>query len=179
MELVLLDYQINWGYLQKKISAFGLSNQLGISAKEAKIFMDRYHATYPNVTTYMAQNVASARASGMSRTMFGRIRKINELHSLNKNMQQFGERVAMNMPLQGSASDIIKLAMIKVDRELSSKKIKSKLILQIHDELIVDCAKGEEQMVKDILKSCMENVAHLKVPLIVSIGSGKTWYDAK
>ena len=169
---------VNFGIIYG-ISAFGLSNQLGISAKEAKIFMDRYHATYPNVTTYMAQNVASARASGMSRTMFGRIRKINELHSLNKNMQQFGERVAMNMPLQGSASDIIKLAMIKVDRELSSKKLKSNLILQIHDELIVDCAKGEEQMVKDILKSCMENVAHLKVPLIVSIGSGKTWYDAK
>lgn len=169
---------VNFGIIYG-ISAFGLSNQLGISAKEAKIFMDRYHATYPKVTTYMQKNVESARESGMSRTMFGRIRKINELHSLNKNMQQFGERVAMNMPLQGSASDIIKLAMIKVDRELKEKKLKSQMILQIHDELIVDCAKGEREVVESILKSCMENVVKLDVPLIVSIGSGKTWYDAK
>ena len=169
---------VNFGIIYG-ISAFGLSNQLGISAKEAKIFMDRYHATYPKVTTYMQKNVESARESGMSRTMFGRIRKINELHSLNKNMQQFGERVAMNMPLQGSASDIIKLAMIKVDRELKEKKLKSQMILQIHDELIVDCAKDERETVESILKSCMENVVKLDVPLIVSIGSGKTWYDAK
>ncbi len=169
---------VNFGIIYG-ISAFGLSNQLGISAKEAKIFMDRYHATYPKVTTYMQKNVESARESGMSRTMFGRIRKINELHSVNKNIQQFGERVAMNMPLQGSASDIIKLAMIKVDRELKEKKLKSQMILQIHDELIVDCAKGEREVVESILKSCMENVVKLDVPLIVSIGSGKTWYDAK
>ncbi len=169
---------VNFGIIYG-ISAFGLSNQLGISAKEAKIFMDRYHATYPKVTTYMQKNIDSARESGMSRTMFGRIRKINELHSVNKNIQQFGERVAMNMPLQGSASDIIKLAMIKVDRELKEKKLKSQMILQIHDELIVDCAKGEREVVESILKSCMENVVKLDVPLIVSIGSGKTWYDAK
>ncbi len=169
---------VNFGIVYG-ISPFGLSNQLGISTKEAKIFMDKYHFTYPNVASYMQKNIDSARASGMSRTMYGRIRKINEIHSLNKNIQQFGERVAMNMPLQGSASDIIKLAMIKVDRQLMQKKLKSKLILQIHDELIVDCAKDEEQIVKDILKSCMENVAKLKVPLVVSIGSGKTWYDAK
>ena len=169
---------VNFGIIYG-ISAFGLSNQLGISAKEAKIFMDRYHATYPKVTTYMQKNVESARENGMSRTMFGRIRKINELHSVNKNIQQFGERVAMNMPLQGSASDIIKLAMIKVDRELKEKKLKSQMILQIHDELIVDCAKGEREVVESILKSCMENVVKLAVPLIVSIGSGKTWYDAK
>ena len=169
---------VNFGIIYG-ISAFGLSNQLGISAKEAKIFMDRYHATYPKVTTYMQKNIDSARESGMSRTMFGRIRKINELHSVNKNIQQFGERVAMNMPLQGSASDIIKLAMIKVDKKLKEKKLKSQMILQIHDELIVDCAKGEREVVESILKSCMENVVKLDVPLIVSIGSGKTWYDAK
>lgn len=169
---------VNFGIVYG-ISPFGLSNQLNISAKEAKVFMDKYHETYPGVLTYMQKNVISAKETGMSRTMFGRIRKINELYSANRNMQQFGERVAMNMPLQGSASDIIKLAMIKVEKELRKNNLKSQMILQIHDELIVDCAFNEEDKVKEILKNCMENIVKLQVPLIVSIGSGKTWYDAK
>ncbi len=169
---------VNFGIIYG-ISAFGLANQLGIPTKEAKIFMDRYKATYPKVSTYMQENVKKARELGMGKTMFGRIRKINELHSSNINMQQFGERVAMNMPLQGSASDIIKLAMIKVDEEIKKRNLKAKLILQIHDELIVDCPEDELEIIKTLLKSCMENVAHLEVPLVVSLSYGKTLYDAK
>ena len=161
------------------ISAFGLSNQIGVSPKVAKAFLDKYLNTYPKVTEYMQSNIAFAKQNGYSKTMFGRIRKINELKSSNHIIKQFGERVAMNMPLQGSASDIIKIAMIKVNEQLKSNKLKSKLILQIHDELIIDAPKPEVEIVKKILKDCMENVTKLNVPLIVNISSGKSWFEAK
>lgn len=169
---------VNFGIVYG-ISAFGLSNQINTSVKDAKVFMDKYLNKYPKVINYMNDNIKFAKENGYAKTLYGRIRRINELYSANKNLEAFGERVAMNMPLQGSASDIIKLAMIKVARELKKEKLESKLILQIHDELIVDAKKDEIEKVKQILSSCMENVAQLKVPLIVNIESGKTWFDAK
>ncbi len=161
------------------ISAYGLANQIGESPKNAKKFLDKYLATYPDVTVYMKNNIEFAKQNGYVKTLFGRIRKINEISSSNFNIRQFGERVAMNMPLQGTASDVIKIAMIKVNNELKNKKLKSKLILQIHDELMIDSPKEEIEIVKKILHSCMENVVNLIVPLIVNISSGKTWFDAK
>ncbi len=169
---------VNFGIVYG-ISAYGLANQINVHPSQAKIFMDRYLATYKNVTKYMQDNINFAKQNGYIKTMYGRIRKINELYSSNKNLVMFGERVAMNMPLQGSASDIIKLAMIKVNNQLKKQNLESKLILQIHDELIVDAKQEEVDEVKNILKSCMENVANLTVPLTVNITNGKTWFDAQ
>lgn len=131
------------------------------------------------VKTYMDHNVASCRELGYVKTLFGRIRYIPEINNSNYNLKQFGERAAMNMPLQGSASDIIKLAMIKVQNMLEEKQMRSKLILQIHDELIIDCVNDELDQVKQILTECMENVVELPVKLEVNISYGKNWLEAK
>ena len=127
----------------------------------------------------MESNVAFAKQNGYVKSMYGRIRPLPEINSSNYNIRTFNERAAMNMPLQGSASDIIKLAMIKVEKELKNNNLESKLILQVHDELIVDTKKEELEIVKTILKTCMESVAELKVPLVVNVGVGKNWKDAK
>ncbi len=167
---------VNFGIIYG-ISDFGLSQNANLSRKEAKLYIEKYFATYPSVKEYMDSNVKFARENGYIKTIMGRIRRIPEINSNVYQTRQFGERVAMNMPLQGSASDIIKMAMIKVEEAL--KNLKSKLILQIHDELIVDTYPGEESTVKQILKDCMENVVALKVPLPVDINVGKTWFDCK
>ena len=125
----------------------------------------------------MNSNIEFAREYGYARTEFGRIRMIPELKSSNYNVRKFGERVAMNMPLQGTASDIIKLAMIATYREL--RKMESHIILQVHDELVIDVKKDELNDVLKIVKSCMENVKAYAVPLVVSVGEGKTLYDCK
>ena len=127
----------------------------------------------------MKQNIEYCREFGYIKTLFGRIRPVPEINSSNFNLRSFGERAAMNMPLQGSASDIIKLAMVKIYRDMKERGLNSKLILQVHDELIVDVAPGELDIVKEILKSGMENIAELSVKLTVNIESGKTWYEAK
>ena len=168
---------VNFGIVYG-ISSYGLSNQLGISPQQAKEFIDKYLQTYNQVMVYMNKNIEDAKNNGFSKTMFGRIRRINELSSSNKMIRMFGERVAMNAPLQGSASDIIKIAMIKVQDEINKQNLKSKLILQIHDELIVDAHPNEVETIKNILKTCMESVVSLEVPLVVSVESGKTWFDA-
>lgn len=168
---------VNFGIVYG-ISSYGLSNQLGISPQQAKEFIDKYLQTYNQVMVYMNKNIEDAKNNGFSKTMFGRIRRINELSSSNKMIRMFGERVAMNAPLQGSASDIIKIAMIKVQNEINKQNLKSKLILQIHDELIVDAHPDEVETIKNILKTCMESVVSLEVPLVVSVESGKTWFDA-
>lgn len=169
---------VNFGIIYG-ISAYGLANQIGETPKKAKYFIDKYLNTYPKVKKYMNDNVRFATLNNYIKTYCGRIRRIPELSSANKNIIQFGERIAMNMPLQGSASDIIKLAMINVNNEIKKLNLKSKLILQIHDELIVDAPKDELEIVKQILKNTMENVVKLEVPLTVNISSGKTWFDAK
>ena len=169
---------VNFGILYG-ISDYGLSQNLNVSRKEAKTIIDRYFDTYKSVHNYMDKNIEKARKLGYVSTLLGRRRKIAEINSSNALTRQFGERAAMNMPLQGTASDIIKIAMVNVQKELLARNLKSKLILQIHDELIVDCASGEEEIVKQILKDKMENAVKLSIPLTVDIESGKNWFEAK
>ena len=169
---------INFGIVYG-ISDFGLSQNIGISRKEASNYINMYFERYPKIESYMKSNVEYCKENGYIKTIFGRIRPIPEINSSNYNLRTFGERAAMNMPLQGSASDIIKLAMVKIFDKFNSEGLKSKIILQVHDELVVDCYPGELDKVKEILKSGMENVVDLSVKLLVNIESGKTWYDAK
>jgi DNA polymerase-1 len=167
---------VNFGIIYG-ISEFGLSQNIGTSRKEAKKYIDEYFEHYPSIKAYMDENVRKAKKSGYAYSIFNRRRKIDELLSPNYNTRQFGERVAMNMPLQGSASDIIKLAMINVEKRLEKEKLESKLILQVHDELIVDAPRKEIVTVAKILKDEMENVVKLNVPLTVQVSSGKNWFD--
>lgn len=167
---------VNFGIIYG-ISDYGLAQNIGTSRKQAKEFIETYFSKYPKVKEYMDSNVNMAKASGYAYSIFNRRRKINELFAPNYMTRQFGERVAMNMPLQGSASDIIKLAMINVEKAIKENNLKSKLILQVHDELIVDCSEDEIGTITKILKDNMENVVKLSVPLTVDINFGKTWYD--
>lgn len=169
---------VNFGIIYG-ISSFGLAKNANVTNYQAKKFMEEYFATYPAVKEYMNENIKVAKEQGYLRTMLGRIRYFPELTSSQYTVRAFGERAAMNMPLQGSASDIIKLAMLKVKSELEKKGLKSKLILQVHDELILDVPEAEEDEVKGLLVSTMENVVELRVPLIVNVASGKNWYEAK
>lgn len=169
---------VNFGIIYG-ISEYGLAKNLNVSAKEAKSYIDSYFKEYPEVKDYMNRNVAFAKKTGYAVTMLGRRRYIRELNSPSFSLRQFGERAAMNMPLQGSSADIIKLAMINVYNRLKRENLKSELILQVHDELIVDALKEEQKEVTKILKEEMENAVKLSVPLTVEIGVGDNWYDAK
>ena len=169
---------VNFGIIYG-ISDYGLSQNIRLSRKEAKEYIDKYFETYSGVKEYMESNVKKARELGYAQTMFGRIRRIPEINSTNYTLRAFGERVAMNMPLQGTASDIIKKAMIKVFDKINELGLKSKLILQIHDELIIDAHPDEIGVVEKILKECMENVVHLSVPLPVEISAGNNWLECK
>ena len=169
---------INFGIVYG-ISDFGLSQNIGISRKEASNYIKLYFERYPKIESYMKANVDYCKEHGFIKTIFGRIRPIPEINSSNYNVRTFGERAAMNMPLQGSASDIIKMAMVKIFEKFNEQNLKSKIILQVHDELVVDCYPGELDIVKQILKDNMENVVDLSVKLTVNIECGKTWYDAK
>ena len=167
---------VNFGIIYG-ISDYGLSQSLNMSRTEAKAFIEKYFDRYDGVKKYMADCVEKAKKDGYVLTMFGRKRYIPELQSRNKNIQKFGERVAMNTPLQGTESDIIKIAMIQVDEELRKRNLKSKMILQIHDELMLECPEAEIDEISTILKEKMENVVKLNVPLTINISVGKTWYD--
>ena len=169
---------VNFGIIYG-ISEYGLAKQLKISNAEARGFIDAYFKEYPEVKQYMDANVASAKELGYATTMFGRKRVIRELSSSNYNIRQFGERVAMNMPLQGSSADIIKIAMIGVSKRIKEENLKSELILQVHDELIVDTLIDEKERVEQILVQEMQNAVKLAVDLTVSLGSGKSWFEAK
>lgn len=169
---------VNFGVVYG-ISDYGLSQNTGLSRKEAKEYIQKYFEIYPKVKEYMDSNVALAKSEGRVKTIFGRIRRIEEMNSSNFAQRLFGERIAMNMPLQGSASDIIKIAMINVANVIKNMKLNSKLILQIHDELIVDVFPGEEDVVETILHNEMENVVALDVPLPVEVSMGKSWFDCK
>ena len=169
---------VNFGIIYG-ISEFGLSKNLKIPPYKAKGYIDAYFKEYPEVKEYMTKNVEFAKQTGYSITMLGRRRYIREIHSSNFALRSFGERAAMNMPLQGSSADIIKLAMLGVYNRLKKEHLKSELILQIHDELIIDAFISEKNQVQKILVEEMENAAKLAVPLTVSVGSGKTWFDAK
>ncbi|MDD6234954.1 MAG: DNA polymerase I [Lachnospiraceae bacterium] len=169
---------VNFGIVYG-ISSFGLSKDLGISRKEAKEYIDEYFKTYPSIKDYLNGLVDNARKDGYSITLYGRRRPVPELASSNFMQRQFGERIAMNSPLQGTAADIIKIAMINVYKRLGQSNLKSKLILQIHDELLIETAPGEEDEVKRILSEEMEGAAKLRVPLEIDIHSGNNWYEAK
>lgn len=169
---------VNFGIIYG-ISEYGLAQNIGCSRKQAKYYMDIYFSRYPMVKAYMDSNIEIAKKQGYVTTLMGRRRKINELNSPNYAVRQFGERASMNMPLQGTASDIIKIAMNKVYNALKQQNLKSKLILQIHDELIVDCTHDEITQVVNILRENMEGAVKLSVPLKVDINMGKNWFDCK
>lgn len=169
---------VNFGIIYG-ISEYGLAKNLKIPNSKAKEYITSYFEKYPEVKKYMDGNVAFAKENGYISTLLGRKRRINELSSSNYNVRSFGERAAMNMPLQGSSADIIKIAMVNVFNKLNEGGFKSKLILQVHDELIVDCLKSEQEEVIKLLKNEMENAVKLRVPLTVEIACGETWFDAE
>ena len=169
---------VNFGIVYG-ISSFGLSQDLSISRKEAAEYIDQYFLTYPGIKTFLDNTVASAREHGYVETLFGRRRPMPELKSSNYMQRSFGERVAMNAPIQGTAADIIKVAMIGVSRRLKEKQMKSRLVLQVHDELLIETYIPELEQVEEILKEEMECAADLKVPLLVDMHTGNNWYEAK
>ncbi|QVK17196.1 DNA polymerase I [Mycoplasmatota bacterium] len=169
---------VNFGIIYG-ISAFGLSENLGIQPKEAQNFINRYLETYPGIKEFMEKIVHEAKLNGYVETLFNRRRYIPELTSKNYNIRMFGERTAMNAPIQGSAADIIKIAMINVFNRLEKENLQSKLLIQVHDELIFDVKKEELEIMKNIIREEMENAVSLKVPLKVDINYGHSWYDAK
>jgi len=169
---------VNFGIVYG-ISDYGLSQDLKISRKEAKKYIDNYFERYPMVKQYMVDIVEAAKACGYVKTIMNRRRYIPEILSKNAVNRNFGERIAMNTPIQGSAADLIKMAMVKVYSELSKRNLKSKLILQVHDELILETLKCELQEVKQLVEECMERAIELRVPVIAEISSGDNWYNAK
>lgn len=169
---------VNFGIIYG-IGDFSLAKDLGITRKEARKYIDGYLDNYPNVKKYMHDTVEEGRKLGYVKTIFNRRRYLPELKSSNFNIRAFGERIAMNTPIQGSAADIIKIAMIKVHRELKNRKLRSRLILQVHDELIIEAHVDEQNEVAAILKENMENAAKLIVPLSVDVKSGRNWYETK
>ena len=168
---------VNFGIVYG-ISAFGLSQDLNISRKEAQEFIDKYFETYPKIKAFLDSTVEQAKKDGYIKTMFNRIRPIPELSSSNFMQRQFGERVAMNSPIQGTAADIIKIAMIRVHDRLIRDKLKSKLILQVHDELLIETLEEEKEQVIALLEEEMKNAVRLKVSMEVGTETGYDWYDA-
>ncbi len=168
---------INFGIIYG-ISDYGLSQNIGSTRAVAANYISLYFEKYPRIEQYMKENVEFCKTHGYAKTLFGRIRKVPEINSSNYVQRSFGERVAMNMPLQGSASDIIKFAMIRVEKLLKKMKLKSKLILQVHDELIIDTDREEKDIVVELLKREMESVVSLDVNLDVSVSFGKNWLEA-
>ena len=169
---------VNFGIVYG-ISDFGLAAQIGVSKKEAKQYIEQYLEKYSGIKKYMDETPEKVKEKGYVETIYKRRRYVPEITSKNYMVRQFGIRAAMNMPIQGTAADIIKIAMINVYNELKKQNLKSKLILQVHDELLIETFKDEEQVVRNILKNCMESVIKLSVPLKVDINEGTNWYEAK
>ncbi len=169
---------VNFGIVYG-ISDFGLGEQIGVSRKKAKEYIDQYLEKYSGIKQFMSDIVEEAKEKGYVETLFKRRRYIPELKSKNFNIRQFGARAAMNTPIQGTAADIMKIAMIDVFNKLKERKLKSKLILQIHDELLIETKEEEKEEVKNILKTSMENAIKLKVPLRADVSEAYNWYDLK
>ena len=169
---------VNFGIVYG-ISAFSLSQDIGVTVAEAKEYMERYFATYTGVRQYMEQVVSQARERGYVETLWHRRRALPELKSSNFNMRSFGERVALNMPIQGTAADIIKLAMVRVHRRQAAEGLEARLIMQVHDELIVECPEAEASRVEQLLQQEMQGVAELSVPLLAEAHTGHNWLAAK
>ncbi|MDD5883957.1 MAG: DNA polymerase I, partial [Firmicutes bacterium] len=169
---------VNFGIVYG-ISEFSLAEDIGVSRYEAREYIDNYLANYSGVRAYMKQVVADARETGYTQTLYGRRRYVPELKSSNFNVRSGAERITLNTPIQGTAADIIKLAMIRVENTLKENYPEAKLLLQVHDELIVECPEGQAEAVAALVSREMEGVAQLKVPLTAEAHFGKSWYDAK
>ena len=167
---------VNFGIIYGQTD-YGLSKELGISRAEAKAYIENYFARYSGVKAWIDQAIADARTSGISTTMMGRKRYIKDINSKNFNLRSFAERTAVNTPIQGSAADIIKRAMLKVQSRLHHNKLKAQLLLQVHDELILEVPPQEIAGVIKILHECMEEAADLEVPLKIDVNVGFNWYD--
>jgi len=168
---------VNFGIVYG-ISSFGLSEDLSISRKEASEYIKQYFATYPKVKEYLDNTVKRAKMDGVTRTLFGRIRPIPELASSNFMQRAFGERAAMNAPIQGTAADVIKIAMIQVEKALLEQNLKARIVLQVHDELLIEAPEEEQEIVKELLYTKMKEAVSLKVPLEVDVNIGKDWFEA-
>ena len=169
---------VNFGIVYG-ISGFGLAGQLNISRKEAENYINQYLEKYIGVKEFMDNIVEEAKEKGYVETLFHRRRYIPELSSNNFMVRQFGSRAAMNTPIQGTAADIMKIAMIQVYRRLQEEKSDAKLILQIHDELLIECKIEEKEKVKNLLQECMENAIKMEIPLKVEVSEADNWYELK
>ncbi len=169
---------VNFGIVYG-IGAFSLSKDIGVTVSEADRYIRNYLAKDTNVSRFMEKTVEDAKAKGYAETMYHRRRPIPELKNSNKNIQAFGKRAAMNAPIQGTAADIIKIAMIKVYRRLAAENLEARLILQVHDELIIEVSEKDAERAAAVLGEEMRNAAVLDVPLTADVSQGKTWYDAK
>lgn len=169
---------VNFGIVYG-ISAFGLSEGLSITRKEAEEYINKYFETYPDVKAFLDKQVADGKEKGFVTTLYGRRRPVPELKSSNFMQRSFGERVAMNSPIQGTAADIMKIAMISADQELRARGLKARIVLQVHDELLVEAPAGEVKEAAEVLEDKMKHAAGLKVALEVSAQTGSSWFDAK
>ena len=169
---------VNFGIVYG-ISSFGLSQDLSITRKEAAAYIEQYFITYPRIKQFLDETVEAAKKEGYVTTMFGRRRPVPELTSSNFMQRSFGERVAMNSPIQGTAADIIKIAMIRVNNSLKEKGLKSRLILQVHDELLIEASQDELEQVEQILEAEMTGAADLAVKMEIDMHTGNNWYEAK
>ena len=169
---------VNFGIVYG-ISDFGLAEQLGISRKKAKQYIDEYLTEYAGIKEFMENIIEKTKEKGYVETLFHRRRYVPELNSKNYMVRQFGNRVAMNTPIQGTAADIMKIAMINVNKELNKRELKAKIILQVHDEMMIEAPESEKEEVKDIMKREMESAIQLKIPLVAEISEAKNWYDCK
>ena len=169
---------VNFGIVYG-ITSFGLAKQIGASRKQAQEYIDNYMEKYSGIKAFMEESVEMAKQNGYVETLFGRRRNVPELKSSNFMMREFGKRVAMNTPIQGTAADIMKIAMNNVYKELKAKNIDAKLILQVHDELLIEASEKDAEETKNILKNCMENAMKLKVPLKVELSEAQDWYEVK
>ena len=169
---------VNFGIVYG-ISDYGLSKNLGISRKQAKTFIENYFEQYPQIKSYMDEAIKKARENGYAETIMHRRRYLPDIHSKNFNVRSFAERTAINSPIQGSAADIIKIAMINMQKKLDELHLKTKMVLQVHDELIFDVPKDELDTIKKIVPEVMQSAVKLDVPLIADSNWGHNWYDAK
>jgi DNA polymerase-1 len=168
---------MNYG-LAYGLSAYGLSQQLGIDTSEAKGLMDEYFETFGGIRDYLSGVVDEARRSGFTETILGRRRYLPDLTSDNRQRREMAERMALNAPIQGSAADIIKVAMLRVDKALREEGLRSRMLLQVHDELVLEVAPGEAAALEELVRREMAGAADLTVPLDVSVGTGPSWHDA-
>lgn len=169
---------VNFGIVYG-ISDYGLGEQIGVSKKQAKEYIDQYLEKYSGIKEFMDNIIEEAKEKGYVETIYQRRRYIPEIKSNNYVVRQFGSRIAMNTPIQGSAADIMKIAMINVYKRLKAEKLQSKLILQVHDELLIETKINEKEAVRKLLKECMENATKLNVPLKADLSEGNNWYEAK